>query len=638
MADRVGQQLGQYRLTRLLGRGGFAEVYLGEHVRLGTQAAIKVLHTQLAGEDEAAFQQEARTIAALEHPQIVRVLDFDVQEGTPFLVMSYAPNGTLRTRHPKGACLPLATLLPYVKQVADALQYAHEEKLVHRDIKPENMLLSRRGDVLLSDFGIATVAQSSRYQGTQEVAGTVAYMAPEQVQGKPRPASDQYALGITIYEWLSGDRPFHGSFSEVATQHLFTPPPPLREKLPDLSPAVEQAILIALSKDPKERFGSVQAFATALEQASLLDQPTQIVRPSAPLPSAPTPPAPALAPTIRVAPPVPASPLVTPPSRTPSGAALPPTERISQPAVSIQPIGTTLCIYRGHADEVWTVAWSPDSRYIAFGSRDKTVQVWDVINQHKLVTYQGHASMVYTVAWSPDGRYLASGSMDKTAQVWSFLDGYKVAMYRGHAQDVTTVAWSPDGQSIASGSSDRTVHVWHAMTGSPQVRYQGHSKETTSVAWSPESTADSLPHGSQIASAGRDKTVQIWQPTRGNLPLIYSNHAGIVNAVVWSPDGQRLASASDDGQAHVWRANGEILFIHQGHTRAVQALAWSPDGARIASASWDSTVQIWDATNGRLLFTYRGHSDFVFAVAWSPDGTRIASAGRDKTVQVWSAG
>src|SRR5215469_5255247 len=98
MADRVGQRLGNYQLIRLLGRGGFAEVYLGEHLRLGTQAAIKVLSTQLAGEDETVFQQEARTIAALEHPHIVRVLDFDVQDGTPFLVMSYAANGTLRTR------------------------------------------------------------------------------------------------------------------------------------------------------------------------------------------------------------------------------------------------------------------------------------------------------------------------------------------------------------------------------------------------------------------------------------------------------------------------------------------------------------------------------------------------------------
>src|SRR5437588_12548207 len=122
--------------------------------------------------------------------------------------MDYAPNGTLRKLHPKGTMLPLSLIIAYTKQIASALQYAHEEKFIHRDVKPENMLVGRRDAVLLSDFGIALIAQSSRYQSTQEVIGTVAYMAPEQIQGKPRRASDQYALGIVVYEWICGDRPF----------------------------------------------------------------------------------------------------------------------------------------------------------------------------------------------------------------------------------------------------------------------------------------------------------------------------------------------------------------------------------------------------------------------------------------------
>ena len=124
MADRIGQQLGNYRLTRLLGRGGFAEVYLGEHHRLKSQAAIKVLHTQLSDEDITTFLNEAQTIARLEHPNIIQVLDFDITDGVPFLVMSFAPEGTLRQRHPKGTQLSPEIILPYVKQVADALHYA----------------------------------------------------------------------------------------------------------------------------------------------------------------------------------------------------------------------------------------------------------------------------------------------------------------------------------------------------------------------------------------------------------------------------------------------------------------------------------------------------------------------------------
>lgn len=267
MADRVGQQLGNYRFIRLLGKGGFAEVYLGEHVYLETQAAIKVLLTQLASQDMEPFRLEAKRVAHLEHPHIVRVLEFGVDGSTPYLVMSYAPNGTLRERHLKGVALPLPTILAYVKQAAEALQYAHDERFVHRDVKPENLLVGRRQEILLSDFGIALLTQTSRSQSMQDVAGTASYMAPEQFQGKPRPASDQYSLGVVVYEWLSGERPFHGSFTEIASQHLFVPPPPLHERISDIPVAVEHVVMTALAKDPQRRFPSVQTFATAFEEA-----------------------------------------------------------------------------------------------------------------------------------------------------------------------------------------------------------------------------------------------------------------------------------------------------------------------------------------------------------------------------------
>jgi peptide/nickel transport system substrate-binding protein len=268
MADRTGQQFGNYRLVAQLGTGGYAEVYLGQHVRFNQQAAIKVLHTHLSGQEAEHFQQEAETIATLAHPSIVRVFDFDVQDGVPFLVMDCAPNGSLRQRYPKGSLVPLPQIISSVKQVAAALQYAHEQKFVHRDVKPENMLLGRREEVLLSDFGIATVAHSTASLSAQPTVGTLAYMAPEQIEGHPRPASDQYALGVVVYEWLCGERPFEGSVTEIMVKHLSMPPPPLRERVPTIPPEIEQVVLRALAKDPKERFASVRDFATALEQAS----------------------------------------------------------------------------------------------------------------------------------------------------------------------------------------------------------------------------------------------------------------------------------------------------------------------------------------------------------------------------------
>ena len=265
---------------RLLGRGGFAEVYLGQHLRLNMQAAIKVLRTQIAEDDSANFRCEAEIIASLAHSHIVRVLDFDLVDGVPFIIMDYAPNGSLRQLHPKGTVLSLPTTVFYAGQVASALQYLHQQKVIHRDVKPENMLLGRNYEVLLSDFGIAVVNQTSRSNTPQSVIGTVSYMAPEQLQGKPRYASDQYALGAVIYEWLCGSAPFAGSFTEIATQHIFTPPPPLHEKIPGIPAEVEEVVMTALAKDPHQRFANVQALTTALKQACETTQVLYFTSPS----------------------------------------------------------------------------------------------------------------------------------------------------------------------------------------------------------------------------------------------------------------------------------------------------------------------------------------------------------------------
>jgi serine/threonine protein kinase len=268
MVDHIGQQIGNYRLVRLLGQGGFADVYLGEHMYLNTTAAIKILHTRLANDDIEHFRQEARSVAHLQHPHIIHVFDFGVEGTLPYLIMSNAPHGTLRQRHPKGTQLPLPLVVTYVNQIASALQYAHDQNVIHRDVKPENLLVAYNNEILLSDFGIAVISQSSHLQSTKDMAGTIAYMAPEQIAAHPRPASDQYSLGIVVYEWLTGERPFNGSFTEIAAKQSLVPPPPLREKLPNTSPVVEQVVMTALSKDPKSRFTSVKAFATALEQSS----------------------------------------------------------------------------------------------------------------------------------------------------------------------------------------------------------------------------------------------------------------------------------------------------------------------------------------------------------------------------------
>jgi serine/threonine protein kinase len=271
MTKYEGKQLGNYRLIKLLGRGGFAEVYLGKHVYLESQAAIKVLSSRLTKESLEGFLSEARILVRLNHPHIVRVLDFGVHDDVPYIVMDYAPRGSLRDLHPQGTRLPISTVVGHVKQITVGLQYAHNENFIHRDIKPENMLLGRNNEVLLSDFGLVLKAHSSGSLTLQEMAGTVSYSAPEQLLGMARKASDQYSLAIVVFEWLSGTCPFEGTSFEIATQHLHAAPPSLREKNPMITPMVEEVVLTALAKEPRQRFAQVQAFTTALEQAYLAE-------------------------------------------------------------------------------------------------------------------------------------------------------------------------------------------------------------------------------------------------------------------------------------------------------------------------------------------------------------------------------
>lgn len=665
MADRVGQSIGNYRLLRLLGQGGFAEVYLGEHVYLGTLAAIKVLRAQIANEDVEHFRAESRTIARLAHPHIVRVLDFGVADATPYLVVDYAPNGTLRKKHPKTALPSLPTIVTYVNQLASALQYAHDQKIIHRDVKPENMLLGRDNEVLLSDFGIALVAQSTRYnstQGIQDLAGTIAYMAPEQIQAHALASSDQYSLGIVVYEWLSGTRPFQGTFTEIAVKHMLVPPPLLSEKVPDISPAIEEVVLKTLAKDPKHRYENVQFFANALQRA-YLGQPAitiQLTSPNAtgslaqPSSSTETIQLSAQEQEEEVTPaslltvpidtpllPIEVSAPDTPPPSAMLTPVLPEIQEVQQPqeVPSLSPAPHVL--QRGLSRRTMVRGLVGLAALAAVGVAGGSA-AWFVHNQtisgtptpstnegHLLYTFRGHTGWVWSAAWSPDGSRIASASGDGTAQVWDALSGDHLTIYYGHNNSVYAVSWSPDGRRIASAGYDKSVQVWDATFGDHFYSYLGHTATVWTVAWSPD--------GKYIASAGGDKTVQVWNATSGQPLLTYRGHNGFVYTVAWSSDNKYIASASDDGTVQVWNAaNGHLLYTFQHSTASMLAVAWSPHGQRLASSSSDGKVQVWDAINGGHLYVYHGHSDFVYTVAWSPNSQRIASAGDDKTVHVWN--
>ena len=270
----TGRQIGHYRILRRLGTGSFATVYLAEHLYIEKLAAIKILHIAMNEQNYQAFLGEARINARLEHPHIVRLLDFGFSEQKPYLVMEHAPNGTLRQLYPKGSRMPPQLMVHYVSQIAEALDYAHQQNVIHRDVKPENLLLNGKNELVLSDFGIAIVQQRQQSLPKQAIAGTPVYMAPEQFRGISLPASDQYALGVMVYEWLCGEPPFAGNLFALSYQHTQQPPDNLYRRLPDISPVIDDVILGALAKDPAQRFTNVRAFAAALAEAVFATQPS----------------------------------------------------------------------------------------------------------------------------------------------------------------------------------------------------------------------------------------------------------------------------------------------------------------------------------------------------------------------------
>jgi WD40 repeat protein len=392
-------------------------------------------------------------------------------------------------------------------------------------VKPENMLLGGSNEVLLSDFGIAIVVQSSHYQSTKDMAGTIAYMAPEQIQAHPRPASDQYSLGVVVYEWLSGDRPFHGSFTEVAIKHSVVPPPSLREKNPTIPPTVEDIVMRALAKDPKDRFGSVQEFAATLQQDyETLLRPTVIVTP----PSRPLQSIPSTQPAV-VSPSVP--PTVFAENKTPAA-----------PVGQKQPVGsgnrldiTATSFFIVYSKDILAVAWSPDGKYVAVGGKDKCAHILTVATKRydSIKPYGLFAAWVSSITWSPNGKYLALGTGISLYIYRIDTAKYSVGEYvKGFTlnDDIVSVVWSPDGKYLAAGGKDERVRIIDFATGKTTLRYDS-AGIASSITWSPD--------GKYLAVGGSHRDAYILDVAAKKLRRIYE-HTSLISCVAWSPNGKYL--------------------------------------------------------------------------------------------------
>jgi serine/threonine-protein kinase len=280
---------GRYRLERLLGTGGMAEVWLAEDQRLRRWVAVKVLREAFSAESDAetiaAFEREATVIARLQHPSIVAVYDTGVHDGRRFIVMEYVHGYSLRQMLESQGRLTEQEAVRYGAQVAAALHYAHSQGVIHCDIKPENVLISENGTAKVADFGVAETLTRTMAPGqAQDLLGTIAYLAPEIIEGsEPSPGSDIYSLGLTVFELVAGRPPFGGSTAGQALgQRLATPAPRLRTFARGASPELEEVLARALALSPRDRYPSAGAFAAALQRV-----PQATARPRAPVAAPP---------------------------------------------------------------------------------------------------------------------------------------------------------------------------------------------------------------------------------------------------------------------------------------------------------------------------------------------------------------
>ena len=283
----------------------------------------------------------------------------------------------------------------------------------------------------------------------------------------------------------------------------------------------------------------------------------------------------------------------------------------------------------GHSDGVNSVCFSPDGKFIASGSQDSTIKLWNVKELTLIRTFKGHSNSVESVIFSPDCRYIASGSYDKTIKIWNVKDGYLNRTFRGHENAVKSLCFSPDVTCIASGDING-FNLWDVKKGALIRSFEGSSSDIESLSFSSD--------GTRIAEKVDHNTINLWDIKNGILIRTFKEHSFFSMSVSFSPNGKHIVSRSNDHTIKLWNVKNETLIrIFKGHEDDVNSIGFSPDGKYIVSGSNDHSIKLWNVKDGTLVSTFRGHSSYVKTVNFSPDGKHIVSAGSsDGTLNQWN--
>ena len=283
--------------------------------------------------------------------------------------------------------------------------------------------------------------------------------------------------------------------------------------------------------------------------------------------------------------------------------------------------------FKGHTDFIFGVAISPDGKYLATGSTDKTVRLWDLATGKTVHILSGHTADVGGVAFSPDGKYVASASRDNTARLWNVVTGQTIRVFSAPA-GIDYVSFSPDGEYVVGTGPDSAALIWDVATGKIVHLLTDHADLLSRVAYSPD--------GKYILTGSGDNTARLWDAMTGSEVRVFSGHNHGVTAVAFSPDGKYIATG-DDPVVRLWDiTTGRVVREFLGHQAWVSGIVFSPDGRLLLTGSADRTARLWDLATGRTIRIFGGHADFVQDVTFSKDGNLVATVGNDKIARVWN--
>ena len=593
-----------FKVIEKLGEGGMGSVYLAEDIMLDRKVALKILNPSLTNDLTFIdrFKNEAKVQANLIHSNIVTLYSFFEDDGKYYMIMEYAEGVTLKQLIFNRGKVPEDISIRIVNQILDGLGYAHTKGIVHRDIKPANIIIDSNHNVKIMDFGVAKILGDRGLTKTGMKIGTVYYMSPEQIKAIKDidQRTDIYSLGITFYEMLTGRVPFQTdteSDFELMTEIVNGTIPDLRELNPTISAKTSETIRKMIEKDRDNRFATCYQCSISLGVESASQNANKIdwsLKKSE----------------------------IT--SHKPTGKIV--TGRIKDIRLIKTYVNKSENIFLDSG--IFSVSFAPNSRYLAIGSSDKKIIIWDLESGKEIKTLNGHKGCINTVAFSPDGKYLASGSDDITIKLWDLEMGKDVQTLFGHNDWVNSVAFSVDGRNLVSGSTDETIKIWNSKTGDEIKTLTGHKNGVLSVLFSPDAK--------YIASGSRDNSIKLWDAETGEDIKTFIGHRDSVWSLSFSPDGQYLASGSQDEKIKLWKIeSGKEIKTLTGHSNSVLSVSFSPDGKYLVSGSRDNATKIWKFETGDEIKTLTGHKNGVLSVSFSQDGKYLSSGDQNGTTKLW---